>query len=151
MSAFTEEDEHLFFGREEFVEQLVKAVKKHPLVPVIGASGSGKSSVVFAGLIPRLRAEGTWLIQSFRPENQPFYKLASALVRLLKPELDEIDLGYRFMKTAWGKGYGTEAAFACQRIAKGDDQFLCAERLSDMRVHPRGAAVVDVAAEGVRG
>ena len=30
-----------------------------------------------------------------------------------RPERNEIDLGYRFMKTAWGKGYATEAAFAC--------------------------------------
>ncbi len=29
-----------------------------------------------------------------------------------RPELDEIDLGYRFMKQAWGKGYATEAAMA---------------------------------------
>jgi RimJ/RimL family protein N-acetyltransferase len=29
-----------------------------------------------------------------------------------RPELDEIDLGYRFMKSAWGKGYATEAAMA---------------------------------------
>jgi len=62
-------------------------VKEHPLVPVIGASGSGKSSVVLAGLIPRLRAEGTWLIESFRPKNQPFYGLASALVLACYPEL----------------------------------------------------------------
>ena len=54
LSAFREEDAHLFFGREEFVQQLVNAVKQHPLVPVIGASGSGKSSVVLAGLIPWL-------------------------------------------------------------------------------------------------
>ncbi|MBF2028184.1 MAG: ATP-binding protein [Oscillatoriales cyanobacterium C42_A2020_001] len=60
------------------------------MVAVIGPSGSGKSSVVFAGLIPQLRAEGNWLIDSFRPQNQPFYGLASALVRLLKPGLDEI-------------------------------------------------------------
>ncbi len=63
---------------------------KQPLVPVIGASGSGKSSLVFAGLIPRLREEGIWLIESFRPQIQPFYGLALALVRLLKPESDEI-------------------------------------------------------------
>jgi len=90
LSAFTEQNKDLFFGREDFAEQLVTAVKRHPLVPVIGASGSGKSSVVFAGLIPRLRAEKTWLIGSFRPQSQPFYGLAFALVRLLKPELDEI-------------------------------------------------------------
>lgn len=32
-----------------------------------------------------------------------------------RPERNEIDLGYRFMKNAWGKGYATEAAFACLR------------------------------------
>jgi uncharacterized protein YjbI with pentapeptide repeats len=89
LSAFREEDTDLFFGREEFVQQLVDAVKQHPLVPVIGASGSGKSSVVLAGLIPRLRAEGTWLIESFRPQSQPFYGLASALVRVRYPELNK--------------------------------------------------------------
>jgi WD40 repeat protein len=46
--------------------------------------------VVFAGLIPQLREAGIWLIESFRPQSQPFYGLASALVRLLKPELDAI-------------------------------------------------------------
>jgi RimJ/RimL family protein N-acetyltransferase len=30
-----------------------------------------------------------------------------------RPELNEIDLGYRFIKNAWGQGYATEAAFAC--------------------------------------
>ena len=89
MSAFQKEDKDLFFGREEFVQQLVNAVKQHPLVPVIGASGSGKSSVVLAGLIPRLEAEETWLIKSFRPQSQPFYGLASALVRVRYPELNK--------------------------------------------------------------
>jgi uncharacterized protein YjbI with pentapeptide repeats len=91
LSAFREEDKDLFFGREKFVQQLVDAVKQHSLVPVIGASGSGKSSVVFAGLIPRLRAEGTWLIESFRPNKQPFYELAAALINQLEPELGKTD------------------------------------------------------------
>jgi WD40 repeat protein len=89
LSAFREEDKDLFFGREEFVQQLVDAVKQHSLVPVIGASGSGKSSVVLAGLIPRLQAEETWLIASFRPQNQPFYGLSSALIRVRYPELQK--------------------------------------------------------------
>ncbi|MGA9379311.1 MAG: ATP-binding protein, partial [Phormidium sp.] len=90
MSAFREQDEKFFFGRQRFVDSLVEVVYRQPLVAVIGASGSGKSSVVFAGLIPKLREKGNWLIASFRPQNQPFFGLASALVRLLKPELDEI-------------------------------------------------------------
>lgn len=33
----------------------------------------------------------------------------------MRPEINEVDLGYRFMKTAWGKGYATESAYACLR------------------------------------
>ncbi|BAZ08590.1 WD-repeat protein [Calothrix sp. NIES-4071] len=91
LSAFAEEDAAFFFGREILVNSLVQATHKEPLVAVIGPSGSGKSSVVFAGLIPQLRDEGSWLIESFRPGNQPFYQLASALVRQLEPEISETE------------------------------------------------------------
>ncbi|MBW4446485.1 MAG: CHAT domain-containing protein [Spirirestis rafaelensis WJT71-NPBG6] len=92
LSAFGEEDAAFFFGRETFVNELVQTTRKQPLVGVVGPSGSGKSSIVFAGLIPQLRSEGNWLISSFRPGNQPFYQLACALVRLLEPELSETGL-----------------------------------------------------------
>jgi WD40 repeat protein len=58
-------------------------------VAVVGPSGSGKSSVVYAGLIPKLRKEGNWLIEIFRPGKEPFLPLASALVRQLEPEAGE--------------------------------------------------------------
>ncbi|MFB2917866.1 eIF2A-related protein [Aerosakkonema funiforme] len=84
LSAFSEQDAHLFFGREAFTNQLIEAVNQKSLVTVIGASGSGKSSVVFAGLIPHLRAEPTselpLQIASIRPGNNPFKALASALI-----------------------------------------------------------------------
>ncbi len=89
LSAFGEDDAAFFFGREKLVNSLVQATHSQPLVAVIGPSGSGKSSVVFAGLIPQLRTQGNWLIESFRPGNQPFYQLASALVRQLEPEIGE--------------------------------------------------------------
>ena len=89
LSAFEEKDAVFFFGREKFVDALVQATHKQPLVAVVGPSGSGKSSVVFAGLVPQLRGEGDWLIESFRPGTEPFYQLAFALVRQLEPELGE--------------------------------------------------------------
>lgn len=84
--AFREEDAGLFFGREQFTQDLVKAVKKKPLVAVVGASGSGKSSVVFAGLVPQLRytAIAQWKIISFRPGNNPIEALAVAITPLLQ-------------------------------------------------------------------
>ena len=93
LAAFQEADAAFLFGRDRFLWGdgateigLVKAVQTQPFVGVIGSSGSGKSSVVFAGLVPVLRQQG-WLIESFRPEQYPFYGLASALVRWLEPKL----------------------------------------------------------------
>ena len=87
LSAFREEEAPLFKGRETFTEQLVWATKRKPLVAVIGPSGSGKSSVVFAGLIPQLRARGTVQIVSFRPGNSPFDALAAELLSVCKPHV----------------------------------------------------------------
>jgi WD40 repeat protein len=89
LSAFGEEDADFFFGQEKFVNDLVEVTHQQPLVAVVGPSGSGKSSVVFAGLIPKLRKEGNWLIESFRPGKEPFEPLAFALVQQLEPEAGE--------------------------------------------------------------
>ncbi|MEG4101255.1 nSTAND1 domain-containing NTPase, partial [Microcoleus sp. Pol17_C1] len=89
LSAFGEEDADFFFGQEKFVSNLVEVTHKQPLVAVVGPSGSGKSSVVYAGLIPQLGKEGNWLIESFRPGKEPFVQLAFALVRQLEPEAGE--------------------------------------------------------------
>ncbi|MFC9971639.1 helix-turn-helix domain-containing protein [Spirillospora sp. NPDC127200] len=53
------EDTDLFFGRDRLLEDLLKAVQRSRLTVVTGASGSGKSSLLRAGLLARLAAEGT--------------------------------------------------------------------------------------------
>lgn len=89
LSAFQEKDADFFFGREKFIASLVEAVNSKPLVPVVGASGSGKSSVVFAGLIPSLRGSGNVEIVSFRPGKNPFDALAVALSKFLEQQQTE--------------------------------------------------------------
>jgi WD40 repeat protein/DNA-binding SARP family transcriptional activator len=92
LAAFREQDAPFFFGREGFARKLHQAVQQQPLVTVIvGSSGSGKSSVVAAGLLPRLREEGNWLIAPLRPGLRPFSALASALLPRLEGELSETD------------------------------------------------------------
>ena len=60
---------------------------------VVGPSGSGKSSVVLAGMLPRLRRQHppspTWDAISFTPGENPWWRLAHALVPLLEPDLSE--------------------------------------------------------------
>ena len=85
LAAFQETDAPFFFGREIVTAKLHHAVQQRPLVTLIGASGSGKSSLVFAGLIPQLRQQGNWLIASLRPGDRPFWRLAAALLPWLEP------------------------------------------------------------------
>ena len=99
--AFQEEDAHLFFGRERFSSYLLKAVKIKPFIAVVGPSGSGKSSVVFAGLIPRLRQDDSIRSQivAFRPGNNPFEALAVALAPLwFSPQNTSTSLSQQFLK-----------------------------------------------------
>lgn len=92
LAAFQEGDAPFYFGREAFVDNLEQAVRSQQLVTVIvGSSGSGKSSAVFAGLLPRLRGAGGYHFAIFRPSGQPFYALAGALLPLLESGLSETE------------------------------------------------------------
>jgi class 3 adenylate cyclase len=92
LAAFRESDAEFFFGREAFTEQLANAVGRRGLVAVIvGPSGSGISSAVFAGLLPQLREAGNWLIVETRPGGNPFQALASGLYPLMDDSQDEAD------------------------------------------------------------
>lgn len=90
---FREEDASFFFGRTEAITQLVCAVEQHSLVAVVGASGSGKSSVVRAGLVPELRKsrERVWEVVTIVPTDRPVQALATGLMPLLEPDLRETD------------------------------------------------------------
>jgi energy-coupling factor transporter ATP-binding protein EcfA2 len=81
-----EPDEHyLFFGREGQNEELVARLERNRFVAVVGTSGSGKSSLVRAGLLPALyggsmaSAGSYWKIAMFRPGDNPTANLALAL------------------------------------------------------------------------
>jgi len=80
--AFREEDAGNWFGREPDADDLLTAVARQPLVAVVGPSGSGKSSLVYAGVVPGLRPTAALRIADFRPRGRSFAELAQALVAL---------------------------------------------------------------------
>ncbi len=93
LRAFTPDDAPIFFGRGRETDALIEKVRDSRFVAVVGASGSGKSSLVGAGLIPRLRGNAIsgeivgskdWHIVTFTPggaSGDPFRALTDALVK----------------------------------------------------------------------
>ncbi len=86
---FDEADADIFFGREHLTAKLVGHLRTHPLLVVIGASGSGKSSLVRAGLVPALKRDEPlsshnrfhWSTCVITPTTHPLQALALGLTR----------------------------------------------------------------------
>jgi tetratricopeptide (TPR) repeat protein len=81
LEPFREEDAAFFCGRNETIDNLVQQVREHPFVAVVGPSGIGKSSLVFAGLLPALRRQRdttVWDVVTLRPTSLPLHALAQA-------------------------------------------------------------------------
>ncbi|HKI17952.1 MAG TPA: hypothetical protein VKA15_08725, partial [Isosphaeraceae bacterium] len=94
LQSYDEEHAPVFFGRSQFVKKLAERVAEQPLTIVLGASGTGKSSVVKAGLLSYLRATepAAWqILPPIRPGKSPLASLAS----LTLPGQDTDDLGTR--------------------------------------------------------
>jgi energy-coupling factor transporter ATP-binding protein EcfA2 len=85
LRSFEPEEEHLFFGRERQVDELLGRLRRTRFLAVVGTSGSGKSSLVRSGLIPSLHggfmvaAGSSWRVAVLRPGDDPIGNLAAAL------------------------------------------------------------------------
>lgn len=84
MVPFSEQQADVFFGRDNEIADAVGRLRQHPFLTVIGPSGSGKSSLVDAGIIPALRRSrrfgvGEWTVRVFRPGDKPIAALSEAL------------------------------------------------------------------------
>jgi len=82
---FEPDEDYLFFGREDEVDELLRRLGAHRFLSVVGTSGSGKSSLVRSGLIPSLhsgimlKAGSSWRVAIMRPGEDPIGRLAAAL------------------------------------------------------------------------
>ncbi len=123
----------LFFGRERHSKQLLDAMSRRRVIAVLGGSGSGKSSLVRAGVMPRLNtalvepAAGAWYPVEFRPAEAPSLQLFEAILRqIIGPVLqfskhsdeDQKSLRYGALKEACDiPDFGPETEPETVRIA----------------------------------
>ena len=99
LSSFEEQHARFFFGREKLISELCNRLANYPnncpLIAVLGVSGSGKSSLVKAGLVPKLREQSEqdkesrkWcILEPIRPGLLPFTELAKVFLPIINPEL----------------------------------------------------------------
>lgn len=94
LQSFNEADEHLFFGRESLTAELVAHLCGHRFLAIVGASGSGKSSVVRAGVVPSIRRgevefnsqhSNTWPVYTITPTTHPLRELATVITSNAQP------------------------------------------------------------------
>ncbi|MBY5163205.1 BTAD domain-containing putative transcriptional regulator [Salsipaludibacter albus] len=135
LRAFEAEDADWFHGRERLVDTLADRVSAddpdHRFTLLVGASGSGKSSLVRAGLVARLRAEpaARWLAAVTQPSSIPFKDLARALRRVAPRSaatvLDQL-----------ADGEGSLASAAEALLRPGDRLLVVVDQLEDLFALP---------------
>ncbi|MGH2409510.1 MAG: toll/interleukin-1 receptor domain-containing protein, partial [Chloroflexota bacterium] len=131
LQTFDEAHADLFFGRENEIQRLVERLKGTHFLAVLGPSGSGKSSLVRAGLIPALRAgalpgSSTWSFSTLTPSAHPLTALAAQLTRLYPGEamhktLDALALDQRTLHLAASLAMADRPA--SERVVWVVDQF----------------------------
>ena len=86
---FSVEDSHLFFGREGQIDDILLKISKNRFVTVMGYSGSGKSSLMFCGLVPVLYggfitdSGSQWNIITTRPGSSPISGLTDSIIEFM--------------------------------------------------------------------
>ena len=81
LQPFGERHAEVFFGREPEIAAFLERIRSQPVLPVVGPTGAGKSSLVYAGVVPRLREQGPLSVLAIRPGADPFLSLAARLAR----------------------------------------------------------------------
>lgn len=135
LRAFETHESVLFFGREEHTRELLDRLAVNRFLAVIGTSGSGKSSLVRAGLLPVLHRGylvGTgsrWRIAIMRPGNAPLHAMTQALA-------SEDVLGVRdaaeLRKTLESSSYGLVKAVRAAKLRAGESLLLVVDQFEEL-------------------
>ncbi|UIE38939.1 nSTAND1 domain-containing NTPase [Leptodesmis sichuanensis] len=136
LEPFDETHADYFFGRETLTDQLLDKLKSSQFLAVVGASGSGKSSLVRAGLVHKLQRGQTisgsnhWQTRIITPTDYPFKSLANAFVN---PDATPVDHAEQLRR----------AELLLQEGGSGFSQLIRASLMSEANKHARLVLIID--------
>ena len=151
---FQLEESHLFFGREEQTGQLLERLGNTRFLAVVGASGSGKSSLVRAGLLPQLyggtmvKTSVNWEIAIMRPGGDPITNLARCLVEADIYE-DNSEDQVQLLRTMLSRsGLGLLEAYRQSDIEPGSNLLILVDQFEEIfRFRQSGSKASEEAAD----
>lgn len=146
LRAFRMDEDYVFFGREQQTAELLKLLRRHRFIAVVGTSGSGKSSLVRAGLLPELHggtmneAGSRWEMAILRPGGEPIANLARALCDMRCSRADDPDAIPQLMATLRHSGMGLIEAVRQAKIEAGTNTLVVVDQFEEIfRYHQAGA------------
>jgi V8-like Glu-specific endopeptidase len=135
LACFDPADADDFHGREAIITELFRRIERAPLTLIIGASGGGKSSLVFGGLMPKLD-DGIWHKATFRPGREPLNSVAWALAELMVSRADPGSLMDRAAQTKRQLKESPDTLFetarALRRAGPGTRVLLVADQFEEL-------------------
>lgn len=154
---FTTEEDYLFFGREEQTTELLGLLRENRFLAVVGTSGSGKSSLVRAGLLPALhggtmaRAGSAWEVLVLRPGGDPITNLARALIDADLYDPDDLESLPRIVATLNRSRLGLVEAVRQSDLPEGTNLLVVVDQFEELfRFRQAGVTHQETAAAFVK-
>lgn len=136
----------IFFGREQTANEVIERIVRQRLVVVHGDSGCGKSSLIYAGVLPTLEQEAVrggarWLTAFAAPGDAPLWNLARALAPLRG---DGSEAEMMAIRRALNLGRdGAKAAAELLRLAPNERVCILVDQFEELFAHAKGAGSTD--------
>jgi hypothetical protein len=134
---FTEEESIFFKGRDLHIRQIVKMLEENKMAFITGASGDGKSSMVYAGVVPYIRAGffkakfNNWIIADFKPQKNPLESLSNAFAKQINCDeslcLSQLKQGFSALTDL----YKNSGCF-CEDSNKGKNLLVIADQFEEI-------------------
>jgi len=141
LRSFEPNEDYLYFGRERQIDELLRRLRYTHFLSVVGTSGSGKSSLVRAGLVPSLhrgfmtQAGSTWRVAILRPGGNPTGNLAAALSEpdILGEAGELAEVNRSIIEAAlYGSSLGLAECCHDARISKDDNLLLVVDQFEEL-------------------